>query len=107
MDNPPHSYPRLPILGLVNGSRGVVVSLIEETVTAHESAVVLDSKTVTLQREKVYVFPVVRYDNGVTMKMRHQARKQPNQAITLPSLIRFRTHILTLTIVLTLTLILL
>ena len=56
----------------MNGSRGVVTALIEETVTAHESAVVLDSKTITLQRNKSFVFPVVRFDNGVTMKMRHQ-----------------------------------
>ena len=60
----------------MNGSRGVVTSLIEEKVVAQENAVVLDTKAVTLQREKVYVFPVVRYDNGVIMKMRHQVKLQ-------------------------------
>jgi len=55
----------------VNGSRGVVTALIEEKVTA-ETAAVLDTNKVTLQRDKVYIFPVVRFDNGVTMKIRHQ-----------------------------------
>lgn len=59
----------------MNGSRGVVTALIEEKVTA-ETAAVLDTNKVTLQREKVYVFPVVLYDNGVTMKMRYQVRLQ-------------------------------
>mmetsp|Transcript_1684 Transcript_1684/g.2330 ORF Transcript_1684/g.2330 Transcript_1684/m.2330 type:complete len:259 (-) Transcript_1684:114-890(-) len=57
--------------GLVNGSRGVVVSFVEEKV---DSVAVLDStKTLTLPIDRTYIFPVVQFDNDRTMKMKHQA----------------------------------
>mmetsp|Transcript_10593 Transcript_10593/g.15931 ORF Transcript_10593/g.15931 Transcript_10593/m.15931 type:complete len:573 (-) Transcript_10593:499-2217(-) len=61
----------MPEFGLVNGSRGVVVSFVEEKV---DSVAVLDStKTLTLPIDRTYIFPVVQFDNDRTMKMKHQA----------------------------------
>ena len=59
----------MPEYALVNGSRGVVTGFITE---AAKDTSVLDSKTLSLRSDTVYTFPVVRFDNGCQLKMRHQ-----------------------------------
>ena len=59
----------MPEYGLVNGSRGVVVGFAVETA---KDTSVLDSKTLSLQSDIAYTFPLVRFDNGCQLKMRHQ-----------------------------------
>lgn len=62
----------MPEHALVNGSRGVVVALEQEEVTARNTSVPGSNK-VALKAGVKYIFPVVKYDNGVTMKVKHQA----------------------------------
>mmetsp|Transcript_15788 Transcript_15788/g.22558 ORF Transcript_15788/g.22558 Transcript_15788/m.22558 type:complete len:569 (+) Transcript_15788:181-1887(+) len=61
----------MPEFGLVNGSRGVVVSFSEEAVTGNTSAV--QDTTVTLSKGDIITYPVVLFDNGHTMKIKHFA----------------------------------